>query len=399
MKARISFCALGALAAIGLMAAGCNRQAGAPPARPPAAVTVNQPVQREIIEWDEYPGRLDAVASVEVRARVTGYLESVNFKDGAEVKKGDLLFVIDPRPYQAEYDHAQANVKEAESKLELASNDLARAERLLKSKAISEEEADSRSKSTRQADASLQSARAIAETAKINLDYTHITAPIDGRIGRKLITEGNLVNGNQGQATLLTTIVSLDPIYCYFDPDEQKLLKYQQLARDGKGDNFRDGQVACELELANETNFPHKGVLDFLDNRIDPAMGTLRIRGIFPNPAPDRILQAGFFARIRVPGSARYQAVLIPDQAVGMDQDQKFVYVVNDKNVVEYKSVKLGPMVDGLRIVREGLKGGEWVVVNGLMAIRPDAKVNPTRASIGGPPAQPAAQQAASAKP
>lgn len=385
MTSRTTLSSLASFAALALLAAGCDKAAkpAAAPAFPPAPVTVNQPVQREVTEWDEYPARLDAVDSVEVRARVNGYLESIHFKDGAEVKKGDLLFVIDPRPYQAEYDRAQAEITQAESRFELASNDLDRAERLLKAKAISEEEADSRSKAKREAEAAILSARAQAEIAKINLDYTRITSPIDGRISRKLITEGNLVNGNQGQATLLTTIVSLDPVYCYFDADEGSVLKYQQLAREGKGGDFRDGHVACEVELANETNFPHKGTLDFLDNRVDPATGTLRVRGIIPNPGPDRILQPGYFARVRVPGSAKYQTLLIPDEAVGTDQGQKYALTVNDQNTVEYKSVKLGPVIDGLRVVREGLKPEDWVIVNGLMSARPGAKVNPTRAAVG----------------
>ena len=381
---------LAGLTVLSLLATGCKKPA-ALPARPPAAVTVNHPVMREVVEWDEYSGRLDAVDMVEIRARVSGYLESVHFKDGSEVKKGDLLFVIDPRPYQAELDHAQADVKQAETKLELASNDLARAERLLKSKAISEEEADSRSKSKSQAEAAILSSRATAEMAKINMEYTHITAPINGRISRKYITEGNLVNGNQGQATLLTTIVSLDPIYCYFDADERAILKYQQLAREGKGAGFRDGQMPCEVELANETNYPHQGVLDFVDNRVDPGTGTLRVRGTFPNPGPDYVMQPGYFARVRVPGSAKYQAMLIPDQAVGSDQGQKFVYVVNDQNTVEYKTVKLGPIIDGLRVVREGIQSNQWVVVNGLMSVRPGAKVNPTHAVIGAAPVPPTA--------
>jgi multidrug efflux system membrane fusion protein len=278
-------------------------------------------------------------------------------------------------------------VQQTESKLELASNDLARAERLLQSKAISEEEADSRSKTVRQTAASLESARALNESAKLNLEYTHITSPIDGRIGRKLITEGNLINGNQGQATLLTTIVSLDPVYCYIDADERAVLKYRQLAQDGKGDNFRDGQVPCELELANETNFPHKGVIDFVDNRVDPATGTLRVRGTFPNPGPDRILQPGYFARVRVPGSSKYEAVLVSDEAIGTDQGQKFVYAVNGEDTVEYKKVTLGPMVDGLRVVRDGIQSNDWVIVNGLMSVRPGAEVSATRAVAGAPAA------------
>ncbi|MDB6064122.1 MAG: mexE [Pedosphaera sp.] len=373
---------LGSLAALALVAAGCEKS-GAPGAQmqpPPPPVTANQPVERDVVEWDEYPGRLDAVNMVEVRARVSGYLQSVHFKDGAEVKKGDLLFVIDPRQYQADLDRAEAELKQAESRLELAVNDSARAERLLAAKAVSEEEADSRKKSKREAEAAIQSFRAMVETAKLNVEYTHITSPIDGRISRKLITEGNLVNGNQGQSTLLTTIVSLDPVYCYFDADERSVLKYKQLAREGKRENVQDGQLVCELELANETAFPHKGNLDFEENRIDPATGTLRLRGVFPNPGPDRILQPGFFARVRVPGTAKYPAMMIPDLAVGTDQGQKFVYVVNDKDVVEYKPVKLGPLIDGMRVVRSGIEPKAWVLVTGLMSVRPDAKVTPNRA-------------------
>ena len=386
MQRRIIYQTLGGLLTVLLLGAGCGKPPagpGAAGARPPAAVTVNQPAQREVVEWDTYPGRLDAVESVEVRARVSGYLQSINFKDGAEVKKGDLLFVIDPRQYQAELEHSEAELRMALTRFELASNDLSRAERLLKSKAISEEEADSRSKAQREAAAAIQSATAMTQMARLNTEYTRITAPIDGRIGRKLITEGNLVNGNQGQATLLTTIVSVDPVYCYFDADESSVLKYQQLARDGRRESLRDGKVVCELELANETGFPHKGVMDFVDNRIDPATGTLRVRGVFDNPGPGRVLQPGFFARIRVPGSGKYPALLVPDLAVGTDQGQKFVYVVDAKNTVEYRSVKLGPIIDGLRVVREGLKTNDWVIVNGLMSVRPGVPVNPTRAVIG----------------
>jgi multidrug efflux system membrane fusion protein len=380
----------GSLAALCLLATACQK-AAPPAARPPSPVTASQPAQREVVEWDEYPGRLDAVATVEVRARVSGYLQSVQFKDGAEVKKGDLLFVIDPRPYQADLDHAEANLKQAETRLQLACNDLTRAERLLQSKAISAEEADSRSNAKREAEALVQSARALVETAKLNFEYTHITAPVDGRIGRKLMTEGNLVNGNQGQSTLLTTIVSVDPIYCYFDADERAALKYQQMTREGKGENMRDGQVVCELELANETGFPHKGVLDFVDNRVDSATGTLRVRGLFSNPSPDRVLQPGYFARVRVPGSGKYRTLLVPDQAVGTDQGQKFLYVINDQDTVEYKMVKLGPIIDGLRVIREGIQSNDWVMVNGLMSVRPGVKVAPKREALAGTPAPPLA--------
>jgi multidrug efflux system membrane fusion protein len=380
MNTRCNFCKWTAAAVLLFLAGGCQKAGQAPPAPPPAPVTVSQPVARDVVEWDEYQGRMDAVDMVEVRARVTGYLQSVNFKDGVEVKQGDLLFVIDPRPYQMDLDRAGADLQQAQTKFELASNDMARAQRLLKARAISEEEADARSKAERTSASAIESARAAVELAKLNMEYTRVTAPIGGRIGRKLITEGNLVNGNQGQATLLTTIVSMDPIYCYFDVDERSIVKYQQLAREGKGDNIRDGKMACELQLANETGFPHKGVLDFVDNRVDPATGTMRVRGVFANP--DRALQPGFFARVRVPGSAKYSALLIPDLAVGTDQEQKFVYTVNETNAVEYKIVKLGPIIDGLRVVREGVLANDWLVVNGLMSVRPGAMVNPSRAPV-----------------
>jgi len=294
-----------------------------------------------------------------------------------------------------ELDRSEGDLKQAISRFELASNDLDRAGRLLDSKAISAEEADSRSKSKQQAEASIKSAQAMHQMAQLNMEYTHITAPIDGRIGRKLVTEGNLVNGSQGQTTLLTTIVSMDPIYCYFDADERAVLKYRQLASEGKGGDFRNGEVACELGVANENGYPHKGVIDFVDNQVNPATGTLQVRGVFPNPAPDHVLQPGYFARVRVPGTTKYQALLVPDEAVGTDQGQKFLYVVNGKNVVEYKLVKLGPISGGLRVVREGIAPTDWVVVNGLMSIRPGVPVTVTRAAV----AEGAAPIAADAKP
>lgn len=373
-------CILAALAAIGLSGAGCRKAAPAPAQRPNPTVTVSQPVAHEIVEWDEYPGWLEATEMVEVRARVNGYLQSIHFQDGAEVKKGDLLFVIDPRPYQAELDRAQADLHQMQTRLELAYSELERAEKLLQSKAISVEEADTRRKTKREVEAGIQSAKAMAELAKINLDYTRITSPITGRIGRKLITEGNLVNGGgQGGSTLLTTIVSLDPIYCYFNAEEPAVLKYQQLLREGKWNGKEKGKIPCEVGLANEKGFPHGGVVDFINNQVDPNTGTLRIRGVLANP--DRILQPGFFARVRVPGSEKYRALQVPDQAIGTDQGQKFVYVVNDKNTVEYRKVTLGPSIDGLRVIRDGLEGTEWVVVNGLMSVRPGAPVNPSKAA------------------
>jgi multidrug efflux system membrane fusion protein len=363
---------------LGLLAAGCQKEASpSANAPPPPTVTVAQPISKDVVEWDEYQGWVEAVDTVAVRARVNGYLDSIHFKDGADVEKGQLLFVIDPRPYQAELDRAEADLAQAQTRFDLASNDMARAERLLKVKAISEEDADSRSKAERTASAAIQSARASVEMARLNMEYTSVKAPITGRIGRKMIAEGNLVNANMAESTVLATIVALDPIYCRFDADEQSILKYQQLARQGQQENLRGGKWLCEIELANETGFPHKGVLDFVDNQVDTATGTMRVRGVFSNPG--RVLQPGFFARVRVPGSARYPALLIADQAVGSDQDQKFVLVIDAQNKARFTPVKLGPLIDGSRVVREGLHSNDWVVVNGLMSVRPDAEVNPTR--------------------
>ncbi len=363
-----------------LLLAGCQKKASPPQAPPPPTVTVSRPVLSQVVEWDDYPARLEALDMVEIRARVSGYLESIHFTDGVEVKKGDLLFVIDPRPYKAELDHAEAELQRAQTRLELADNDLERADRLLKSKAISGEEADARSKAKREAEAALVSARATVAASKLNVDFTQITAPISGRIGRKMMTEGNLVNANQGQSSMLTTIVSLDPIYCYFDADEQAALKYQKLIREGKVKNGDSQRMPCELELANETDFPHKGVIDFLDNRVDTTTGTLRIRGVFPNPGPDHVLQPGFFAKLRVPGSDSYPALLVPEQAISTDQGQKFVLTVNGQNIVERRNVKLGPELKGQRVVHQGIGSNDWVIVNGLMSARPGAPVNPSRA-------------------
>lgn len=365
------------LIAILLLSAGCHRRQ-APATPPPPTVTAQQPTRQEVIEWDEYPGRLTAVDMVEVRARVSGYLESIHFQEGAMVRKGDLLCVIDPRPFEAELAKQQAAMVQAQTRLEWSSNEVARAERLVKSRAISEEEADSRNKAQTEAQAGIQSARAAVDVAKLNLEYTRIIAPISGRIGRKLITEGNLVNGNQGQSTVLTTIVSLDPIYGYFDADEHSVLKYQQMSREGTG--LRMGEVPCELELANEKDFPHKGRLDFVDNRVNPETGTLRVRGIFSNPAPNYALLPGFFCRVRVPGSGKYSAVLIPEQAIGTDQGRKFVYVAAPDDSLEYKPVELGPLLSEGRVIRQGIGSNDWVVVNGLMGIRPGVKVKVDRA-------------------
>jgi RND family efflux transporter MFP subunit len=366
------------IAGLILLVTGCKGEQA--PSPPPPKVTVSQPVVREIVEWDEYTGRLEAVESVEVRARVNGYLESIHFQDGQIVKKGDLLFVIDPRPYQAELDRAKAELKLARARLELAINDLARAKKLLSSRAISEEEADTRSSNERVAQATVEQSEAAIQAAKLDVEFTQVRAPITGRISRELVTEGNLINGGTG-GTLLTTIVSLDPIYCYAEADEQAFLKYTRLAQEGKRPSSRQARNPAYLALADETGFPHKGYIDFVDNQLDPDTGTIRGRAVFPNP--DLVLTPGLFARIRIPGSGKYKAIMIPDEAIGSDQSERFVMAVDNENTVEYRKVVLGPRINDLRIIREGLTPEDWVIIKGVQrAARPGVKVDPQREKV-----------------
>ena len=348
----------------------CSRHQ--PPAMPPPRVTVSRPQVATVTNWDEYPGHIEAVESVEIRPRVSGYIDSIHFTDGAEVKAGDLLFVIDPRPYQAELDRAQA-------RFELAENDLHRAEALRGTKAISEEEYDSRSKADREA-------KGAWDVARLNLEFTRITAPINGKIGRRLVTVGNLVLGGAGAASTLTTIVTLDPIYCYFDVAEEAFLRYRSYAGDPSGAGQTNAPLACELALVNEKGFPHKGRLDFFDNQVNPQTGTIRLRGVFANP--DRTLVPGMFGNIRIPAGPPEEGLLIPDVAVGFDQNYKFVYVVNSTNVVETRVIETGQSHGPLRAVLKGLTPQDRVVVNGLMMVHPGARVEPQEASAtGAPPA------------
>ena len=359
---------------IGWFLTGCEKHTPAKPS--PPTVSVIQPVAREVVEWDEYIGRLESPETVEIRARVSGYLEKVHFAEGKEVKKGDLLFTIDPRPYQAEYDRAEAEYQRAQSQADLAKNDSERAKRLIANKAISEEDFDTKTKTYSAALAGVGAAKAIMDSAKLNLEFTEIRSPIDGRISSAFITLGNLVSGGVSGtgATLLTTVVSLDPLYLYGEADERSILKYLRLRREGKRVSARDEQIPAEMELADETDFPHKGYMDFVDNHLDPNTGTQRARAVFRNT--DHSLSPGFFARLRIPGSGKYSALLIPDRALGSDQAQKFVYVVNAEKKVEFRSVKTGPLIDGLRVVKEGLKPGEQVIVEGLLRVRPGVVVD-----------------------
>lgn len=374
MKRELSLGTLAAGAlAISVAFSGCDHKSESPKSAPPV-VYVTPAISKKIVEWDEYTGRLASTDRVEVRARVSGYLESVHFKDGQTVKEGDLLFVIDPRPYQAKYDRAVGGLRQADAKLKLAQLNDQRTAKLSANKVISQEEIDSRRNELLQAQAAFEAAKADADEAKLALDFTRVTAPISGRIDRKLVTEGNLIRGSDtGDPTLLTTIVSLDPIYCYFEVDERSMLKYQRLDREGKRPSSRRVANPVQLQLADETGFPHEGHMDFVENQVDPQSDTIQGRAVFPNP--DFFLTPGIFARVRLVGSAEYEAVLIPDQAIVSDQSQKFVNVVKPDGSVEYRKVELGPINDGLRIVRSGLQPGEKVITRGMQRLLPGVKV------------------------
>ncbi len=362
--------------------AGCSEQPGED-SSPPPQVTVAKPLVKQITDWDEYTGRLAAVESVEVRARVNGYLESVHFRHGAIVQKDDLLFVIDPRPYQATLDEGKAELTRARVKLQLAENDLERANRLFKSRAISEEELDSRTQGKREAVAALQAAEAAVESAKLDVEFTHVRAPISGRISRPLVTKGNLVSGGTAGSTRLTTIVSLDPIHFYFTADERAFLRYVRLDRDGGRPSSQDNPNPVRLKLADENDFVHQGHMDFVDNQIDQSTGTMQGRAMFENP--DYLLVPGMFAEIKVLGEGPYEALLVPDAAIGADQSQRFVYVVDEKNIAQRKPIVLGRLVGDLRVIREGLDANDHIVIDGIQSVRPGTAVTPQAGEITDP--------------
>ncbi|MGH7628680.1 MAG: efflux RND transporter periplasmic adaptor subunit [Gemmatimonadales bacterium] len=361
-----------------LLAAACGQKAPPPP--PPAAVTVAEAKEQEINEWDEFTGRIEAVDAVDIRPRVSGYIQRVAFAEGKEVKKGDVLFIIDPRPYQAELARAAAELQRARTRAALAGKEVERAERLVAVQAISREEFDTRTSAEAESRASIAAAEAAVATARLNMDWTRVRSPISGRVSRAEITQGNLVQAGPPDATLLTTVVSLDPVYVYFEGDEQTYLRYGDLARAGARPSSRDTRNPIQLGLANEQGFPHTGYVDFVDNQLNPETGTIRARGVFSNK--DRAFTPGLFARLKLVGSARYRAVLVLDRAVGTDQDKKFVLVLQPDSTVEYRPVQIGRLVDGLRIVTAGLKGGERIVINGLQRVRPGMKVAPTVAPM-----------------
>ncbi|KQP08157.1 MAG: efflux RND transporter periplasmic adaptor subunit [Methylobacterium sp.] len=357
------------LPALGLALAGLPALAQAP-GGPPPKVTTAKPVVREIVETDMYTGRFDPVEIVDVRARVTGYLEKLNFQDGATVKKGDLLFVIDRRPYKAALDQAQAALVSAKARLNFSQTDLDRAQTLSRSGNISEQVTDQRRQASQTAQADVDSADAQLRQAQLNYDFTEVKAPISGRISRRLVTEGNIVITDQ---TLLTTIVSLDPIYFGFTVDERSFLKYQGALGIGMGQTQKGKGVPILIALTGEEKPTRKGVLDFVDNRVDNATGTVLLRATVENP--DGFIKPGLFGIVSLPATKPYQGILLPDDAISANQDKRVVYLVADDGSVASREVKLGPKVDGYRVIRDGLKGDENVVVNGLSRVRPGAKV------------------------
>ena len=361
-----------AIIALALLLAGCDepQQKQSPP--PPPKITVAKPVVKKILEIDDFTGRFEAKEDVQVRSRVAGYLEKTHFKDGGLIKKGDLLFTIDRRPFQAELDNANSSVEVAQTRLDLAKQEFERAERLQKSGTVAVSTLDQRRQEFLAAKAEMSGATARLRSARLNLEYTKIYSPIDGRIGRNLISVGNLVEAN---TTLLASIVSLDPIYFYFDVDERAYLAYSRLARAGQRPSGRITPYEVKIQLTDETEPKHTGNLDFVDNRIDRGTGTMRGRAIVSNK--DLFLQPGLFGRISIPGSEEYEGVLVPDSAVGTDQNRRIVFVVGEGNKLAPKVIRPGPRIDGYRVVRTGLTGSELIVTKGLARVRPGMTIDP----------------------
>ena len=371
------------LIALSSMLAACGGGGGAPEGgmqMPPTEVNVAQVVSRNVTEWDEFNGRFAATDSVEIRPRVAGYITRIAFREGAEVSKGEVLVEIDDREYKAALARVQADLNRAQTRVKLAERDLERGRKLVAAKAMSGEEWDQKSAELDQARADVVAARAAVDQARLNMDFTRVTAPISGRVGAAMITEGNLVD----PSAMLTTLVSLDPIYVYFEGDERTFLRYQDLIREGDRPSARDGGNPVRVGLTNETSFPHEGVLDFVDNQLNPSTGTIRVRAKLDNA--ERRFTPGLFARVQLIGSAVHPAILIHDQAVLTDQDRKYVYVVGENNTAQRKDVTLGTLVDGLRIVTSGLDASDRVVINGTKKIFfPGAPLNPVDVPMNAP--------------
>jgi len=390
MSARSRF-VLPVIAAAALATGACSRGGAQAAAPPPPEVDAAQVIVRPVRQWDEFSGRTAATDAVDVRARVSGYIDRIAFKEGGEVKAGDLLFVIDPRPYRAAYDSAAAQLAHARATEQLAQEEEQRAQRLIAGKAISREEFDTRRAGSTQSSADVRAAEAAVATARLNLGFTEVRSPIAGRVSRAMLTLGNLAQADQ---SVLTSVVSQDPVYVYFQPDEQTFLRYAELAR--KGERAKSANPV-RVGLATDKDYPYTGTVNFINNQVDPATGTINLRAVVPNP--DRIFTPGLYARVQLEGGADITAILIDDKAVMTDQDRKYVYVVGPENKAVRKDVTLGGFADELRIVRSGLDVNDKVIVAGLQKIFvPNAPVKAKIVAMGALPSPPAAVVASAAK-
>ena len=388
LRAGFYFFAAAAMATVLPACGNGNAKAGAPP---PAEVSAAQVVVKPVRQWDEFTGRIAATDAVEVRARVSGYIERIAFKEGDELKSGDLLFVIDPRPYKAAYDNAAAQLERARAAAQLARAQEQRARTLIAANAISREEVDTRDAALAQGEADVRAAEAALATAKLNLGFTEVRSPIAGRVSRAMLTVGNLAQADQ---SVLTSVVSQDPVYVYFEADEQTYLRYAALARKGQRP---DSANQVRIGLANDTGFPYSGTVNFVNNQVDSATGTINLRAVVLNP--DRAFTPGLYARVQLEGSGEFRAMLIDDKAIMTDQDRKYVYVVGPKSDALRKDVTLGGFADGLRIVQSGLAPNDEVIVDGMQKIFfPGAPVNASEVVMGAPPAPPAAPSPIAAK-
>ena len=369
-----------------LIVVDCNKSP-ANKGSPPLPVNVVTASEKEVNEWDEFTGRLDAVESVEIRPRVSGYITEIHFEAGAIVKKGDLLYVIDPRPYQADFDRAKAEVDRMDAQLKLAQIELNRAKELRDKNTISASEFDQKAATYQGAAAAKSSAEAAKNSAALNLEFTQIKSPVDGRVSDQRITVGNLVQPGAGAESVLTTVVSIDPIYAKVDADENAILKYVKLAEQGKRVSARTAKIPAWVELGNETDFPHEGYVDFVDNRLDPSTGTVRARMVLKNWDPN-LITPGFFVRVRVAGATPYRAALVADRVISSQQGLKYAFVVKPDNTIERRTLETGSIFEGKRIVKNGLKDGEKVVSTRLQLLQAGMKVQPIPEQET-PPAQP----------
>src|SRR5437660_7026731 len=357
-----------------LAASGCRKASA--PSQGPLPVNVITVVEKEVNEWDEFTGRLEAVESVEIRPRVSGYITEIRFAAGAIVKKGDLLYVIDPRPYQADFDRAAAELERMEAQLKLSQIELDRAKELRGKNTISASEFDQKGATYRGAFAAVRSAEAAKNSAALNLEFTQIKSPIDGRVSDERITIGNLVQPGAGPENVLTTVVSVDPIYAKVDADENAVLKYVKLSEQGKRVSARTAKIPAFVELGNETDFPHQGIIDFVDNRLDPGTGTIRARIVLKNWNPN-FITPGFFVRVRISGATPYRAALVDDKVISSQQGLKYAFVVKPDNTVERRNLETGGLFEGKRIVKSGLKDGEKVVSTRLQLLQAGMTVTP----------------------